>query len=596
MAANLDSSQREAVCCGTGPCEIIAGPGSGKTLVLTERIRYLIEHCNINPSEILVLTFSRAAALEMKERFIRGSDKPYQDVRFGTFHSVFFHILKESSGKNYTILGSSTRDRILNQLLRNYYPDERQRPLVEELDKALHSLTGSEKGIVFLRDIRRDYFSFLRENAYMDFDGMIRECRRLLIENEEVRRYWQEQFRAILVDEFQDINIEQYEVLKLLTSGRGLFVVGDDDQSIYGFRGSSPAVMQKFMDDFRSAQRIRLKYNYRCSGRICRASSLMIRENRMRIAKKSEAAGKTGEKVILRGFREEKEELLYLLNAIKKLSLSEQCRAAVIVRTNLHAAKIQKYLSAGGVQCAGNASPSSDIMDTVLRDLEQYQLLSVQIRGGLLSRESLYRVMNRPERYILRSAAGKEKVTPESLLDYAVRHKGPAGEIREFLHDLSVLSGLEPEGFVRYLFSAVGYADWARQHLGAGEAVGIVLDRILDKSRGAKDLDHLIRSLRGQDFGTGVKKESGVRIITMHVCKGLEFDHVYLPALNEGIIPGRRCRTEEDIEEERRLLYVAMTRAKDHLEMLYVTGTKENPRPPSRFLSVYGIRSFVYSS
>ena len=402
MTANLDSSQREAVCCGTGPCEIIAGPGSGKTLVLTERIRYLIEHCNINPSEILVLTFSRAAALEMKERFIRGSDKPYQDVRFGTFHSVFFHILKESSGKNYTILGSSTRDRILNQLLRNYYPDERQRPLVEELDKALHSLTGSEKGIVFLRDIRRDYFSFLRENAYMDFDGMIRECRRLLIENEEVRRYWQEQFRAILVDEFQDINIEQYEVLKLLTSGRGLFVVGDDDQSIYGFRGSSPAVMQKFMDDFRSAQRIRLKYNYRCSGRICRASSLMIRENRMRIAKKSEAAGKTGEKVILRGFREEKEELLYLLNAIKKLSLSEQCRAAVIVRTNLHAAKIQKYLSAGGVQCAGNASPSSDIMDTVLRDLEQYQLLSVQIRGGLLSRESLYRVMNRPERYILR--------------------------------------------------------------------------------------------------------------------------------------------------------------------------------------------------
>ena len=181
-------------------------------------------------------------------------------------------------------------------------------------------------------------------------------------------------------------------------------------------------------------------------------------------------------------------------------------------------------------------------------------------------------------------------------MDYAVRHKGPAGEIREFLHDLSVLSGLEPEGFVRYLFSAVGYADWARQHLGAGEAVGIVLDRILDKSRGAKDLDHLIRSLRGQDFGTGVKKESGVRIITMHVCKGLEFDHVYLPALNEGIIPGRRCRTEEDIEEERRLLYVAMTRAKDHLEMLYVTGTKENPRPPSRFLSVYGIRSFVYSS
>lgn len=596
MISNLDPSQREAVCCGTGPCEIIAGPGSGKTLVLTERIRYLIECQNIKPSEILVLTFSRAAALEMKERFIRGSDKPFQDVRFGTFHSVFFHILKESAGKNYTILGSCTRDRILHQLLTNYYPDEKERPLVEELDKALHSMTGSERGITFLHDIRRDYVSYLRENAYMDFDGMIRECRKLLIENTKIRRYWQEQFRAILVDEFQDINVEQYEVLKLLTSGRGLFVVGDDDQSIYGFRGSSPAIMQKFMDDFGSARRICLKYNYRCSGRICKASSLMIRENRMRIAKTFQAAGEMGEKVVLRGFREEKEELLYLLNTIQKLPGSEQCRAAVIVRTNLHAAKIQKYLSAGGVQCAGNAVPSADIMDTVLRDLEQYRILSHQIRGGLLSRESLYRVMNRPERYILRSVVNKEQITPDRLLEHAGRLKAPVREIREFMGDLSVLSGLEPEGFVRYLFSSVGYADWARQHLGTREAVEIALDKILEKSRGAKDLETLIRSLRGQSSRSASQKEKGVRIITMHVCKGLEFDHVYLPALNEGIIPGRRCRTREDFEEERRLLYVAMTRAKKHLEMLYVTGTKENPRPPSRFLSVYGVRSFVYST
>ena len=156
---------------------------------------------------------------------------------------------------------------------------------------------------------------------------------------------------------------------------------------------------------FRDAQRIRLKFNYRCSGRICRASSLMIRENRMRIAKKSHG-GKAREKGNPEGFRDEKEELAYLLNAIKKLSIRAG-RAAVIVRTNLHAAKIQKYLSAGGVQCAGNASPSSDIMDTVLRDLEQYQLLSVQIRGGLLSRESLYRVMNRPER-IHSALSGRE--------------------------------------------------------------------------------------------------------------------------------------------------------------------------------------------
>ena len=309
MKSNLDSSQREAVCCGTGPCEVIAGPGSGKTLVLTEHILYLIEHEHVPPSGILVLTFSRAAAAQMKERFSVRSQGRFRDVRFGTFHSVFFYILRESTGRNYALLTAFQREKILSQLILNYYDDPKERPAAEELEKMLRASSNTGEDAEKIRCIQRDYRSYLRENRFIDFDDMILACRHILTRHAQVREYWQKQFRAILVDEFQDVNAEQYEVLRLLTDGRGLFVVGDDDQSIYGFRGSSPSIMQRFMTDFPGAVRIFLGFNYRCSANICKAAGIMIRENRIRIEKAVQAVCPPGDRVVLTGLKEDRQQL-----------------------------------------------------------------------------------------------------------------------------------------------------------------------------------------------------------------------------------------------------------------------------------------------
>lgn len=593
MYSNLDPSQREAVCCGSGPCEVIAGPGSGKTLVLTERILYLIGQMHVAPSQILVLTFSRSAAAEMKERFLSRSGEKNKGVLFGTFHSVFFYILKESTRTEYSLLDQGRKDKLLQQLIRNYYPDPDDRPSIEEAEKSLRSESRDFPQREHMEELRRDYHTFLRENGYIDFDDMILMCRRLLTSDEKVLAYWRSRFRFILVDEFQDINAEQYEILKLLTSGEGLFVVGDDDQSIYGFRGSSPAIMERFMTDFAGAGRIFLSSNYRCSGCICKASSRMIAANKMRIAKTVSAARPMGDKTVLKGFPSENDEYEYMLREIKRLTPLQQRETAVIVRTNTHVVKIGNYLSQRGVICSGQANPAQEILQTVIRDLQAYYSLSKGMCAGLLSRQSLYRVMNRPDRFILRSAAQQDYVTPDSLLAMARSRRGSVDAVSEMLRDLRILSSLDPEGFVRYLFDAVGYGEWAASHLGNAEALQSVKNLILRFAGCSGDMEELIRTLLQSSSQNDPKKQSGVRIMTMHVCKGLEFDRVFLPGLNEGIIPVRRCSSPSDFEEERRLLYVAMTRARDHLEMLYVTGTRVNPRPPSRFLSVYGVRNFV---
>ena len=203
--------------------------------------------------------------------------------------------------------------------------------------------------------------------------------------------------------------------------------------------------------------------------------------------------------------------------------------------------------------------------------------------------------MNRPERYLLRSIAAGEYLAPGDLLADNRKSASTLKALIELLRDLDILGTLQPEGFVRYLTGPMGYGSWAVKRLGEREAVENALSEVLKASCSTSDLAAMFDKLRRFPEQMSQDAPRGLRIMTMHACKGLEFDRVYLPALNEGIMPGRRCREPEDFEEERRLLYVAMTRARDHLELLYVKGTADNPRPPSRFLSVYGIRNFVSS-
>ena len=319
-------SQREAITHTFGPCLVIAGPGSGKTFVLVEHIVFLIESLHIPPSKILVLTFSRAAAGQMRDRFLRRISADTTSVTFGTFHSVFYHILRETTGRPWPVIGEEERRRFAAMLTRNLWPEKALRPLPDQLlsdisrykscggrDFTPSAAVGDPR--LFSRALR-SYGAFLKESSCIDLDDMITECRRLLQRDRDARGRWMARFPFLLVDEYQDINRDQYALLRLLAGDRAnLFAVGDDDQSIYGFRGSDPRIMTGFVRDFPGCRRVFLETNYRCGRPIVQKAALVIGENRERIPKKIRAASPAGDPVVLRGWADEREEFTRLADA-----------------------------------------------------------------------------------------------------------------------------------------------------------------------------------------------------------------------------------------------------------------------------------------
>lgn len=644
-------SQNAAITHFTGPCEVLAGPGSGKTFVLVERIRYLIEYYHVPPSKILVLTFSRAAAIEMRTRFLRKTESRYPGVTFGTFHSVFLNILRRSSAEELSLLSAAEQTGLVRTLIESY--DGAASRNMEKLLPAALSAIGrirclggspdenkAEEEKIFcdlsrlfsppsaLREVTNGYAAFLRENGRMDFDDMILRTRDLLREDPAVLSRWQERFPFLLIDEFQDINPPQYEVCRMLAAAgsHNLFTVGDDDQAIYGFRGSDPAMMHRMPKDFPGTKQILLKINYRCSKPITEASLLVIGENRKRFPKEIVPNAKDGSAVERMGFAGEEAEYAWLLQAIRAMPAAEAAKTAVIFRNHIQAAALETRLKKSLLPFRGDKGGKDAKQAAVYQDLLAYCRLSADLSaGGVLRREDYVRVCNKPMRYLSREAAGEERIREEALVSFYRGRKNMQSTVRHFCDDLRCLSHVKPSFSVRYLFDTIGYRKYVLGKSTPSDRLRMeeLLSGLEKEAERFPDL-HAFRSfletLAGEDgsepdrtittgnadtagktapaVAAGIAGEAdtasaapapGIRIMTMHASKGLEFDTVFLPDLNEGILPGRRAVTDADIEEERRLFYVAMTRAKKRLVLLYLTGTKENPRVPSRFLAPLGI-------
>ena len=645
-------SQRQAITFFGGPLEVVAGPGSGKTFVLVNRILYLIRNRRILPESILVLTFSRAAAREMEERFLTESSG-IQGVTFGTFHSVFYGILREYlPGKP---INSETKARLLSELYRNitagkdaFYTDPVfAASVLEDLISRRKSSGRIPEDCVLLTPsdfslLYGYYNAWLKDHALYDFDDMILCCERLLTQRpgilSAVRRRWQH----ILLDEFQDINALQYRVIRLI-AGDGspdLFAVGDDDQSIYGFRGSDPSFLARFMEDYPAAERIFLQVNYRCGGKIIRSASSVIRENKDRIPKRIVPDDKRKDSSVeMIPCRDEKEEKEVLLSLLGKMTPAELSGTAVIFRTNLQVKKARAYLvdslcpeeGAGAGKDAGSGASMPDgissrngaflrgdtasqsgssMQEETAKDLAAYLRLAGGIRNGALLREDLVRIMNRPQRFLVR-----QKLAGESFSEGELRaaFRGTPGEapLVSLLGDLKTMAGLSPRLAARYVLRITGYRAFAQNSLfpGRDEEVHRHLEHLAELVSGASSLSDAVKILDafrtppkngispGAAGGDPVDRKSGPaadgpHLLTMHGCKGLEFDTVILPDLNEGILPSRKALSEEGVREERRLLYVAMTRARKRLVLMYLTGSPESPRAPSRFLSPLGVKKF----
>ena len=604
-----NKEQREAICHFEGPCLVLAGPGSGKTFVLTEHIHDLLTCHHIDPSCILVLTFSRKAAMQMRERFIKGCRDRYggvvPPVVFGTFHSVFYHILQESDASCRRLIDARGRAALLSSL----YP-QWQRPAgpVEDKEEFIRLLDayitrrkcalpeGFEEDEIYAGAFSA-YQQYLKENHLLDFDDMILLCRDLLKNNRKIRRIWYERFRFLLVDEFQDINKLQEETLSFLDT-ENLFAVGDDDQSIYGFRGSSPGFLQNFDKDYPGAHIVKLRINYRSSAGILFFAERVIRENRNRLAKQQTAASKDRTAPEIKSFSSKSGQLHSTLEELRSRSGMGKGTTAVIFRTNLQVRTFLRFLEKEGFTQSSGTALQKEEQCRLLAEITAYLRLAAGAAEGKLSRSDFYMIMNRPPRFLLRQDFPDEVMEAGNIAAFVSRLSSGRSAFTELYEDLLRLSSMQPFYALQYLFYSMDYASFAVQRgKDSADAIRTFLGSLLGISHRTTSLSALSGLLQEMAGKNSTEKEenrlpSDIRVMTMHASKGLEFDCVILPDLNEGIVPSRKAVSAEEIEEERRLLYVAMTRAKKELKLYYVSGTKESPQRPSRFLHVLGVKDW----
>lgn len=598
-----------------GPMMLLAGPGSGKTTTMTKRVVSLLENYHVNPANILVVTFTKAAAREMKERFEKlcmdsGITQNYRQVTFGTFHGVFYGILRHAyrlTGKN--IISEGQRFDMLRELAyrqRMEIEDEKEffEGLVQEISEVKNSRIPLEHYYskncpdeVF-RKIYTSYVTTCRQSRLLDFDDMLLYCYDLLTQRPDILAGWQKKFQYILVDEFQDINKLQYDIVKMLAAPENnLFIVGDDDQSIYAFRGAKPEIMMNFPKDFPSVQTELLPVNYRSTGEIVEAAGKVIAWNKRRFQKKIHTDNEKGKPPLVKAFQNGKEEELYLKDCIVKAH-EQGCpyeEMAVLYRTNSGARFLVETLMEYQIPFQMRDVLPNLYDHWIARNFISYMKLAT----GDRSRKEFLQVMNRPNRYISRDVLDEPQVSFEALRWHYEEKEWMLDRIDKFEEDLNLLKNMTPYAAVNYIRHGIGYEEYLRTYALFRklkiEDMHEILEELADSARGYQTFGEWFIHIAGyteklkEQARTQISEKKGVVISTFHSIKGLEFDKVFLMDVNEGTIPYTKAVTESNIEEERRLFYVGMTRARKELNLFYIKERHEKRMMPSRFLMEGGL-------
>ncbi len=602
----LNEAQKRATAHTSGAMLVLAGPGSGKTSVITRRTLQLIQDGQAAPSSILVVTFTKAAAREMKERFLLLCEKKYRQVTFGTFHGIFYGILRHAYGLSAAcILGEEEKKKILRELIRRELRQtEEEGDLLESISREIGILKNegirpenyysSSCSAEDFRRLYQAYEQYLAENRMMDFDDILRRCYELFIQRPDILAGWQRKFTHILIDEFQDINALQYAVIRMLAAPQNnLFIVGDDDQSIYRFRGAKPQIMMRFPKDYPEAEQVTLNVNYRCPGTVVEASSRLISHNRRRFQKELKAEKPLGEPVEILAFEDVYKERDWLIHA---LQMDQKHGAAwediaLLFRTNVGSRIVVEKLMEYQIPFQMRDLLPNIYEHWIARDMRAY----LRLASGGSARRDFLQIMNRPNRYISRDALSDPQICFEVLYDYYEEKRWMQERLENLEADLSVMGRMAPFGAMNYLRYSVGYQDYLKEyaeyrHLKA-EDLYEVLDSLQESARDCRTIQEWFDQIeryteklaeqKQQDF----RENGGVTVSTLHSVKGLEYDHVYILDVNEGNIPYKKALTEEDLEEERRMLYVGMTRAKERLHLLYTRKQNDRKMEISRFLN-----------
>lgn len=624
------NSQRKAINHGEGPMLVLAGPGSGKTFVIIQRILNLIHEKQIRPDIILVISFSKASTIELKQRFQKENknSESEKQVNFATFHSCFFHILKETY--HYTskdiITEKQKRDLIRTVLSEPAYEIKN---VTEKVEDYLSKISYyKNKGIKELKEkeskqfqqIFQEYNQEMHRLHKLDFDDMGLLCLQLFQTRTDILEKWQEKFQYILIDEFQDINLIQFRIVQLLTGKyQNLFVVGDDDQSIYSFRGANPQIMLDFEKYYPNAEKVLLETNYRCSEEIVKESLKLIEENKVRFQKEIKAFQKNkGEieaksakenkyisirknkenlkkenQVVYKSFEDYQKEYSYIGERIKQLIEEQNYHyfdIACIFRTNQDMSGLAEYLARNKIPFVMKESCNSIFKHFIALDMLAY--LQFFLEGK--KRSDFIRIMNKPLRYLSRnalSALSGEMICWSELKEYYNSKKYIVSNVEQLEQNDKWIQKLDLYGGCFYIRKVIGYENYLKEYAKEQnlnwEETNEILNFVQESTRTMSSLEEWKEYIEQYEevLKTSSDEKEGVHIITMHACKGLEYPVVFLPDCNEGKVPHKKAVFKEEIEEERRMFYVAMTRAKEQLEILYIEDKLKKHLQPSRFLN-----------
>lgn len=609
MMKKYSNSQRTAVTHVGGPCLVAAAPGSGKTTVITGRTAYLIKEKGVLPSKILVITFTKAAAKEMEERFIKQEGETL-GVTFSTFHAIFFQILRWAY--HYTpadIIKEEEQRRLIRELIRNMELETQdEERMVEDILLEIGLLKNQyikaeeyEPECLSREEFIKVYHAYqhyLYENRKLDFDDMQVYCYELFLEREDILKMWQKRFSYIMIDEFQDINSLQYRIIKLLAEPhKNLFVVGDDDQSIYGFRGSKPELMKTFLTDYRDCKTIYLNENYRSASLIIEQAKNLISHNELRMEKQMEGVRKKQGTVTVhrvKNVREENESILNIIKAYAKEGVPYE-EMAVLYRTNQQARFLVEKLMEYNIPFYIQDYVSDLYEHWIARDIIAYFKLAL----GNMERKNWLMVVNRPKRYISRELFDSEQVDLSGIIKRNSEKAWVGKNLTDMKTDLNIIKNMDAFSAMNYIKKIIGYEAYLREYAKErnirAEDLLELYDQLLESAKECDTLSawfaHIeqVRAKR-EDYGNIMKKGgSQLTLSTMHRAKGLEFQVVFIMDCNEEICPHGKSKSPEALEEERRLFYVAVTRAKDHLHLFVPEQHYEKETEESRFLKELGM-------
>lgn len=602
---SLNDTQLQAIAHKDGPCMVLAGPGSGKTTVITRRIEYLIKKHKVKPEEILVITFSKAASKEMRDRFHALDSNQHYSVTFGTFHGIYYGILKwayKLTSEN--IFSDEQKYQLLQRVVERMDLDsDDEKEFLQGISAEISNVKNNQIALseyqslnceeeVFLQ-IFQNYENERKRIRKIDFDDMLVLTYELFQKRPDILKMWQRKYKYILIDEFQDINKVQYDVIRMLAAPENnLFIVGDDDQSIYQFRGARPEIMLNFPKDYQDAKQILLDVNYRSTKAIVNGAARVIRCNANRFRKEIATQNEQGANVHIQEVRHPIEESKYVIGEIQRALHAgvPPTEIAVLFRTNQEARALVETCMEYNMPYYMKEHFPNLYEHFIARNLIAYMKMAL----GDRSRKLFLEIMNRPNRYIGRDSLEHGEVSFEELRKFYQDKDWMLDRIDQLEVDFRIIKRCAPYAAIQYIRKHIGYDDFLKEYAIKRriklEELTDILKEIEERAKEYKTIEEWFTHI--EEYTEQLRRQAeyqepsakNISLMTMHGAKGLEFHTVFIIGANEDICPYKKAETNEEIEEERRLFYVAMTRAKKRLVISYSKERNGKKMRQSRFV------------